>query len=135
VKFTYVHMIYLEWTHPLHCSLSSPLSPSYNNFTGFIVLFPYMDTKYIQHICLPSPSPFPPPSQCLHPSVTGAVLPSCLSFFMYMLIVQGSCALVFHTCIYHTLIILNPYITNSFSIALFLHCSTSYGTLAHTIFT
>jgi hypothetical protein len=65
VIFTYVFKIYLSWIYPLHHIPFCPLSPILRTIsTGFILLFSYMDTKYIHIYTL---SPFP----CAHPPPTG----------------------------------------------------------------
>jgi hypothetical protein len=76
---------------------------------------------------LSSPHRYPLPNR--------PALPSCLSFFKYILIVWGGVALVFHTCIDHILIRLAHSITYSFSVTLLPYYSIAYHALRYTIFT
>jgi hypothetical protein len=84
-----------------------------------------MYTKYTDHIHLPSSSPFTL-------SHTGPVLPSCPSFFKYILIVQGDFILVFHTCVYHTVVRLTPSINSLYHS--FPYSSTAFSIFCYTIF-
>jgi hypothetical protein len=85
VTLTYVSTIYLRFTPPLF-SLIPP--PSLDKSRVFL----YMITKYIYHICLPSPSVFILP--WLVPTLnrtcfTGPILSFCTSFLKCILIIQG----------------------------------------------
>jgi hypothetical protein len=73
--------------------------------TCFIVLFSYTYTKHIEHIHSPSPSPLTWPLPTGTYSGTGPVF-SILPFCRGIFIVKRDFAMVFHTCIYYTLIIL-----------------------------
>jgi hypothetical protein len=70
-----------------------------------------MNLKYIHHIHLPSLFHLSPHAGT-HPWI-GPILPSCPSFFKYILIAQEDFALVFHKCIYCTLTQLTPSVTIS----------------------
>jgi hypothetical protein len=92
-------------------------SPSWNSFSKFhysIFIYKYKECpRYSYSFTLSIYSLPPTDSQ----PKTGPILPSCPSIFKWILIIQGSFALVFQICIYHTLIRLTPSITYSFSIA------------------
>jgi hypothetical protein len=95
--------------------------------TSFIILFSYMKTKYIHYIHLPSPSllilplllvPTPGKDLFYHPV---------LHFFKCVLIVQRGFAMIFHTCIYHALIKLSPYICTAPLLFSSLQCIALYN--------
>jgi hypothetical protein len=92
-----------------------------------------MNTKYIHHIQLPSPSllTFLLPTDT-HPH-TGPFLPS---YHFLSVCIDGSkdFTLGFHTHIYCALIRVPASITNFFSISLLTYYSTAYSTLHYTIF-
>jgi hypothetical protein len=95
----------------LQCNLDLPLplTPLLRTIlAGFILLFSYMDTKYIHHI-----HPYSPFS-CVHPPLTGihpwerSIFPYCPSFFKCILIVQAGFVFVLQACVYGVLIKLTP---------------------------
>jgi hypothetical protein len=108
-----------KFTPSIVLSLLPPLLEQFQQV--FILLFSYMDTKYIHHIHPHSsfPCAHPPPSST-HPwkRPIFSLLP--FIFLKCVLIVQGSFTLVLQTCIYHALIKLTPpSVTYSFSITMF----------------
>jgi hypothetical protein len=102
----------------------------YISFWVFIVLFSYTiyntHPPYLPSFTLPLPTG-------THPQTDLFYLPV-LHFFKCMLIVQEDFTLIFHTCIYHTLIRLTSSITYSFSITLVTCYSLTFSALCYTIF-
>jgi hypothetical protein len=86
--------------------------------TSFIVLFSSPIFIHLHPLHLPSPV------LLLTYAHIGRVLPFCPSFFKCILIVTGCFTLVFHMCIYHTLISFIPSITYSFYSVLLLFTSS-----------
>jgi hypothetical protein len=75
--------------------------------TGFILLFSYMNTKYVHHIHPHSPFPYAPPTST-HPQKR-SILPSSPPFLKkYIMIVEGGYTLVLQACVYYALIKLTP---------------------------
>jgi hypothetical protein len=106
VIFTYVLTIYLRFTS--HHSLSS--SPLLRKISAdFIILFSYINTKYVYHLSLLYPLLMPSSPPTVVTPGPDLVYLSVLHFFTHILTGQEKFALLFHTCIYHALIKLLPH--------------------------
>jgi hypothetical protein len=118
----------LVWFTPSIILLHSP-SLFLKNLTVFIILFPYLGTKYIHHLSPSSPSTFAP----LPPTGTHK---TCFTFLPFIFEVYNDCSMGFHLGISHVYILYLSQINTlyySFSITLLPYYSTGYSVLHYTI--
>jgi hypothetical protein len=88
----------------LHMCLHVSYSSSFSLPNRLHCQFSYVYTKYIDHIRSPSPSLFTYTHTLVPSSGQDLFYLPVLHFLKCIFIVQGGLALVFYTCIYHTLI-------------------------------
>jgi hypothetical protein len=116
---------------PLPFSLIHPPLHLRTISVGFIILFSFVNTKYIHNIHPYSPFPYALPLLLVPVPRKGLVLTRPSLFKKYIVIVQGDFALAFDICIYHALIRLTPSI---YCITLLPYYLTAYSALLYCIY-